>query len=64
MTMLLSPSRHEGAEDEGTTSETDAVTPEGGSRRKREARARREQKQGSTADSDEQQQAPAEGDAA
>jgi translation initiation factor IF-3 len=47
MTMLLSPTRHE-SEDDGTTSESDAVTPEGGSRRKREARARREQKQGPT----------------
>jgi translation initiation factor IF-3 len=48
MTMLLSPTRHESEdEDTGTTAETDAVTPEGGSRRKREARARREQKQGS-----------------
>jgi len=47
MTMLLSPTRHEADEGTGTTSETEAITPEGGSKRKREARARREQKQGS-----------------
>ena len=46
MTMLLSPTRHEGAEDGAAPVEADAATPEGGSRRKREARARREQKQG------------------
>jgi translation initiation factor IF-3 len=60
MTMLLAPTRHEGAEEGGTTSETDAITPEGGSRRKREARARREQKQGSQPAQDEPQEAPEE----
>jgi translation initiation factor IF-3 len=65
MTMLLSPTRHESeGEDSGTTSETEAITPEGGSRRKREARARREQKQGSQPAQPEPQQPPVEGDAA
>jgi translation initiation factor IF-3 len=60
MTMLLSPTRA-GAEDAGH----DAAAHEGGSRRKRQARARREQKQaGQEADSQEEQQPPADAGAA
>ena len=43
MTMVLAPTRHEGAD--GASPSDDAVSQEGGSRRKREARAKREQKQ-------------------
>jgi translation initiation factor IF-3 len=43
MTMVLAPTRHEGAD--GASASDDAAGQEGGSRRKREARAKREQKQ-------------------
>jgi translation initiation factor IF-3 len=63
MTMLLAPTRHEGSEDDATA-ETDAITPEGGSRRKREARARREQKQGSQPEPEQAPEEPRADDAA
>jgi translation initiation factor IF-3 len=51
MTMLLSPTR---TAETGETGEHDAIAQEGGSRRKREARARREQKQAGAPAPDEQ----------
>jgi translation initiation factor IF-3 len=61
MTMLLSPTRtrEEGEEGEGHADDHDGASSEGGSRRKREARAKREQKHAGAGGADEQQ-APAE----
>ena len=65
MTMLLSPTRAESADGAPAPEEAaDEPSPEGGSRRKREARARREQKQGSQPAPDEPQAEPQADDAA
>jgi translation initiation factor IF-3 len=62
MTMLLAPTRHEAADGAGPSADE---PQEGGSRRKREARARREQKHaGQPAEQPAQQDPPAADDAA
>jgi translation initiation factor IF-3 len=45
MTMVLAPTRHEGADGASAADDEDDAAAQGGSRRKREARAKREQKQ-------------------